>query len=69
LAIEEHTVPRLGEQGAGGLDLLRGHRRRPAEPHTAGSRGGEAFVGALDDEFADELGCCSLAALSDIGNW
>jgi hypothetical protein len=30
--------------------------RGPAEPHTSDPRGGEAFIGALDDEFADELG-------------
>jgi hypothetical protein len=39
-------------------DLLGRHRRRPAETLAAGAGagGGQALVGALDDELADELG-------------
>jgi hypothetical protein len=39
-------------------DLLGGHGRRPPEAHAAGAGGVQSFVGALDDQFADELGEC-----------
>lgn len=35
--------------------LLLGYRRRAAESGTAGAGGVQALVGALHDEFADEL--------------
>jgi hypothetical protein len=37
-------------------DLLGGHRWRPPEAYASGLGGGQALVGAFDDEFADELG-------------
>ncbi|KWX05457.1 hypothetical protein TH66_01775 [Carbonactinospora thermoautotrophica] len=46
----------MGEQCAGVADLFVGQRRGPAEALAAGAGGDQAFVGGLDDEFADELG-------------
>ncbi|GAA3380779.1 hypothetical protein GCM10020367_69430 [Streptomyces sannanensis] len=46
---------RVGQQVAGGLDdFLGGDGGAPADP-AAGAGGGQALVGADDDEFADEL--------------
>jgi hypothetical protein len=41
---------------ARGLHQLRCHRRWPAEPHAAGLRRGKPFMGAFENEFANELG-------------
>ncbi|MFQ6397566.1 transposase family protein [Nocardia sp. KC 131] len=45
-----------GKDRAGLADLLGGHGRWPAEALPAGACGGQPLVGALHDEFADELG-------------
>ncbi|MFC7723165.1 hypothetical protein [Nonomuraea recticatena] len=45
----------MGEQGAGVPYLLFGHGGWPAEALSACAGGGQALLGALDDELADEL--------------
>jgi hypothetical protein len=45
----------LRERRAGVPVLFRGHRWGPTEALSARLRGGQALVGALDDELADEL--------------
>jgi hypothetical protein len=48
-------VLRLGQRQPGVPDSLLGHGRWAAEPGGAGAAGGEAFVGVLRDQLADEL--------------
>ncbi|MFI7188814.1 hypothetical protein ACIBQ0_03695 [Nocardia nova] len=40
----------------GRSDLFGFHGRRPPEASAAGPGGGQALVGAIDNQFADELG-------------